>query len=374
MKTKLNAILTSVALLTSLTVHAEEMAIPKIDAPTALQEGTQRELSAAQIAELLPWAKDSKVFLTDLIDHAQSLPMDQRIDRLSDGIKQVVVESAPKNSELIMRYALNRALVLNDILNKEMDEAAVGTADAKARVLMASVKLALKYYDSDMANLSKKTALPYAAFGVEYFSFLNELNKSIFDASAQYNIQRTALEFLQWDLYRDLNNTSYASQIVKINNALKIFPTKKLSDAHSINYIRQMKKTTEQLNIVIKKEDSILDNSSIFAKKEEVVTPVKKGNFRNYNGDCYAADKNNNILWDAGKMDWRSCHSGNYKSYNGECYPTDSSSNILWSSGKVNYKYCHGGEYKNYNGACYPTDKSNNILWDAGKVSYTNCQ
>lgn len=238
-----------VATMIGSTLKAEEIALPKIEAPQALQEGTQRTLSQAQIAELLPWAKDSKIFLNDLLENTQGLSTLDQIERLTDGIANAVGESGPKNSELLMRYSLNRALVLNSILEKEMSADAVGTADVKLRVLKASIKMALKYYDTDMAMLSKKSVAPYIVFGLDYFEFLNELNKSIFDASAQYSIQRTSLEWLQWDMYRDLNNTAYAPQIVKINNGLKTFPTRKLTDAQSISYIRQMKGLSGQLKV-----------------------------------------------------------------------------------------------------------------------------
>jgi hypothetical protein len=230
-------------------VKADDVTLPVISKPTILDEGTQRTLTQAQIAELLPWAKDSKLFLTDLLDNVQGLATTDKIETLLDGIKQVVGESAPKNSELLMRYALNRGLVLNNILTNETSDLAVGTADAKLRVLRSSVLMAIKYYDTDMAGLTKKTAAPYVLFGLDYFSFLSELNKSVFDASAQYAIQRTALEWLQWDLYRDLNSASYAPQIVKINNALKTFPARKSNDAQSIAAIRQMKKVAQQLNV-----------------------------------------------------------------------------------------------------------------------------
>jgi hypothetical protein len=88
--------------------------------------------------------------------------------------------------------------------------------------------MAIAYYDTDMANLktpAKQSS--FITFGMEYFAFLTELNKSIFDASAQYLIERTALEWFQWDLYRDLNNKMYAPQIVKINNSLKTFSLNK---------------------------------------------------------------------------------------------------------------------------------------------------
>lgn len=263
MKTKTK--LTAIALLSTMTLStflkADDVIIPIISKPAVLEEGTQKELTAAQIAELLPWAKDSKLFLTDLLDNTQGLPTSEKIDRLLDGIKQVVGESAPKNSELFMRYVLNRAIVLHDLLEKEMDADTVGTADAKSRILVLSIKMAIKYYDADMAKLTNnKSTAPYASFGVEYFNFLTELNRSIFDASAEYNIERTSLEWLQWDLYRDLGNATYASQILKINNALKTFPSTKLTDVQSINYIRQMKKIIQKMSIA--KEGNITITTS----------------------------------------------------------------------------------------------------------------
>ncbi len=245
--------LTVVAVLATISfssvMQAEEFTLPVVSRPAILEEGTQRELSRAQIAELLPWAKNSKLFLTDLLENIQPLNTADKIESLVSGISSTVGESAPKHSELLMRYALNRGLVLNEILSKEMDPEAVGTQDAKLRVLKASIHLALKYYETDLAVMSAKMNAPFVSFGLDYFNFLNEINKSIFDASAQYTIQRTSLEWLQWDLYRDLNNTSYAAQIVKINNGLKTLPTRKLSDSQSISYIRQMKALSSQLKI-----------------------------------------------------------------------------------------------------------------------------
>lgn len=251
MKTTLN--LKAFILLSTLTfgaaLKAETINLPVITKPTILEEGTQRELTASQIEELLPWAKDSKVFLNDLLDGIQGLSSLDKHDRLIEGIKSVVGESAPKNSELLMRYVLNRGLVVDEILSNEMKDDEVGTIDAKNRVLISSVKMAIKYYELDMAVLSKKNKTAFAVFGADFFEFLNELNKSIFDASAQYNILRTSLEWLQWDLYRDLNNASFASHIVKINNSLKIYPNKKMTDAQSIAFIRQMKGVSQQLKI-----------------------------------------------------------------------------------------------------------------------------
>ena len=366
----------SMSTLNASKLYAEELVIPKITAPNALDEGTQRVLSPSQISELLPWAKNSKTFLLDLVDNSQNLPMEQRLERLIEGVEQVVQESQSIKSEMIMRYSLNRSLVIYKILEAEMDSSNVGTIDAKVRVLMQSIKMAIAYYDNDVLSLTKNTVTPFAQFGMEYFNFLHELNKSIFDATAQYNIQRTAMEFLQWDLYRDINNTTYASQIIKINNSLKIFPQKNMPDAHAISYIRQMKKIVEQLNLPKQVKNEVEETKNIFSKKEEVVVaPVKTRKVKNYNGNCYATDSSGEILWDAGKLSWSRCHDGRYTTYNGACYAVDLvSSEILWSGGKQSWENCHSGRYRNYNGSCYPTDRSGEILWSAGKVSYTYCQ
>jgi hypothetical protein len=351
---------------------ADDVAIIPIQKPAVLDEGTQRELSAAQIAELLPWAKDSKSFLLDLVENVQSLQTTDRVERLLDGIKTSVIESAPKNSELLMRYALNRAVVINEILGREMDPAAAGTIDAKSRVLIASINMALKYYDADMATLSKKTASPFAAFGIEYYSFLSELNKSIFDASAQYNIQRTSLEWLQWDLYRDLNNASFAPQIVKINNALKIFPTKKISDAQSLDYIRQMKKVSEQLRIVIKPE------AKKESRKEERREDRREAGRFHYStsaNSCYRLSANNDIMYND-KVDDINCFGGSYhySTSTSECYMVSASNNIMYSSRVADDK-CASGSYK-YSGSaskCYKVSNSGAIMYSS-EVGDESCE
>lgn len=281
-----------------LVTQAEDITLPLIQKPEVLEEGVQRTLTAEQIADLLPWAKDSKNFLNDMLDNIQGLSAEDKIDRLIEGIKTVVNESAPKNSELLMRYTLNRALAINEIINRETSKDVVGTADIKIRVLILSVKMAIKYYDIDMQTLTKRTAAPFMTFGLDYFQFLNNINKSIFDASAEYKIQRTSLEWLQWDLYRDLNNAKFAPQIVKINNSLKLLPVSKLSDAQSISYVRQMKKISEQLGTFdgqINQADRVNENEQTIETTQQRDTtsdepkiesgPMKKGSNMIYTND-----------------------------------------------------------------------------------------
>lgn len=265
-------------------LKADGVVLPKITAPAALQEGTERVLTAQQIEELLPWAKNTKSELLNLLENVQGLSSQDKLEKLVEGIKSVVPSSAPKNSELFMRYALNRGLVVYESLSKELDADAVGTIDAKIRILTASINMALNYYDNDLKLMDKKKSATFASFGIEYFEFLYELNKSIFDASAQYVIQRTALEWLQWDLYRDLNNQAFASQIIKINSGLKTFQAAKVKDSQAITFIRRMKQisselklreTLEQINqqerarIASLKKESAAESAAELARKDE---------------------------------------------------------------------------------------------------------
>ena len=151
---------------------ADEVQLPVITTPSQLNEGIQRGLTEAQIAELLPWAKDSKVFLADLLENVEELSTTDKVERLIDGIKKSVLESAPKNSELLMRYTLNRALAVSSILTNEMDPNAVGSVDVQSRVLILSIKLALKYYEADMDSLNNKAKTPFVSYGINYFDFL----------------------------------------------------------------------------------------------------------------------------------------------------------------------------------------------------------
>ena len=261
MKTTLLTFAIALATLsTSSFALAEEVTLPVISRPNLLLEGIQTSLSDAQVKELLPWAKNSKVTLSELLEDVHDLSINDKIQHLNDGVIDVVSQSTP-TSELFMRYILNRSLVLLETLKNETDERSVGVSDVKLRILTASIKMAIKYQDKDTRMLSNKSKMTFASFGVNYFNFLLDLNKSIFDASAQYKIHQISLEWLAWDLYRDLDSNSYAAQIVKIHKFVKALPKGSLTDTQSMVYIRKMRDLQEKLNVseIIKK---IEDKSS----------------------------------------------------------------------------------------------------------------
>lgn len=269
---------TSLILIASFTfstalVAEEQVELPVVSTPAALQEGVQVSLTPAQIEELLPWAKNSNLELNDLLESVKGLNAEDKEERLIQGIVLITQRSAHQKSELLMRYVLNRSLVVNKILLQEMGTKSVGSLDVRLRVLLTSISMALDYSKEDIATLTGNHPIRYAMFGKVYYSFLHELNKSIFDASAQYRIQKIALEWFQWDLYRDVNNIKYADLILKINNTLKMYPSHQLEDKDSLKFIRQLKKFSEYSEL----NDKMLVHKSITSRHMNIKEKFVKG-------------------------------------------------------------------------------------------------
>ncbi|MBY0415522.1 MAG: hypothetical protein K2Q18_15220 [Bdellovibrionales bacterium] len=355
--------------LVSLKAFGQDIELPVIKAPSALQEGIQTELSAAQIAELLPWAKDSKMFLTDLLDSTQGLSMEEKAERLIYGIKQVVSDSGPKNSELLMRYVLNRGLVIEQTLSKEMNLEAVGTVDARVRALMASINMAIRYYDIDMKTLTKKSNPNFQVFGEEYFKFLSELNKSIFDASAQYNIQRTSLEWFQWDLYRDINNTRHAPKITKIYNALRMAPASKMTDIQYIKNIQQLKRVSVQLEVTL--NTTAIEQVKPAQVSANVVVPFERDRASKYyystsSHSCYPLSASGDVITGS-KISNAFCEEANsfyYSTNSHKCFKKSFSGDIMSKDIVDNVMCARPNEYYYITSShkCYKTSMDGDVM------------
>ncbi|MBI2606434.1 MAG: hypothetical protein HYW49_10175 [Deltaproteobacteria bacterium] len=279
MKTLKTLILTTV-LGSSLTAFAQQapQQVPLITPPAGFSEGTETKLTDVQIVDLVPWAKNSKRDLEELLLDADTIgsPVVKKRTLLA-GIQNLVISSQPLKSELLMRYVLNRALVVNTEIENEAiaqnsGKAPIGIVDQQIRLLTLSAKMAVKYFESDLAFLNgavtKKdvnlVTLPYASFGLEYAEFLMNLNNSITDASAQYNIGVIALGLLQWDLYRDQNKVAFADSITKINSFLKTIPERAngQDDNQSAVYVRQIKRRFQSVTESIRQRLTALDPAS----------------------------------------------------------------------------------------------------------------
>jgi hypothetical protein len=227
-----------------------------------LKEGIQRTFTKAQIDFIKPWASNSKIKLENLIEDIENLDLDNKINLLYTGIKEIVVESAPKNTELLMRYVLNRGRVVFETIDAETNNDGIGTKHLKLRVLVRSVEMALEYYSNDYQFLTKKdfTPIAFAKFGADYAMFMNEINNSVFDVSAQYKIAKYCLGWFAWDLFRDQSLQVHSPTIDAINLKLENLSKfdSNLSDKKTLPLVRLLKKYVSKY---------IINNSNLIGYK-----------------------------------------------------------------------------------------------------------
>ena len=150
------------------------------------------------------------------------------------------------------------------------------TLNVQFNILKESIELAIKYYKNDFSFLTNQAqsdeSVSFSRFGINYSQFLYRYTKLVVDASAQYQLMRMTLGFLQWDLYRDQNNNLYAPIIMTINHELSNSPKDlDVSDQEYLKKVRNMKRTYEQ------QKDKIPDVAKQSSSQEEYVeAPMKE--------------------------------------------------------------------------------------------------
>lgn len=211
-------------------------------------EGTETTLSVQQIEEIKAWAGYSRNLLV-LVERSSKEMRDkgERIKYMRAQIEKTVLASQKQTTELLMRYVLNRALVILEVIDRETSSDDPGVLDAKVILLAQSVAMAMRYYDHDLTYLNKRdpknapALLPaFAHFAVEYARFLSDLANSVMDASAQFQLYKIVLGLYHWDLARDNERLKYADHINRIYEFLHTLPLPQ-SDTEAIQLTRQMK-------------------------------------------------------------------------------------------------------------------------------------
>ena len=240
-------LITLLLLLSPPHLAAEVVSLPEIAPPAGIVEGIEVKLSEEDVARLRPWAKNSKSLLEGLVESIEGFGNAKSIEWLTSGIRDVVEWSHPKHPELLMRYVLNRGLLVDEKLAREMDSNVPGVLRIRKNFLLSSIHLALGHYKSDLSFLDDKAPLAlsqidFARFGLDYARFLQEFSHQLFDVSAQYQVARLGLGLLHWDLYRDLKNKKYAPTITKVHQRLKIWPELTPAEEDALVFIRQMRK------------------------------------------------------------------------------------------------------------------------------------
>lgn len=238
-----------------------------------LEERMQMSLTDEFVDALRPFARNLGRRLDGILTHASELPSLEAEEFLVNSVKRMVYEGDIKYDEMLSREILERAILIHKVLLDETDSNDFGIVDMRIRLVTRAIELARdKYAGLDLAFFDKKEDVAYADFGKEYMQYLLELNKSVFDATAQYKLQKLALQFYQYDLSRDINYESYATDIVEIHDSLPSFPVESTSDQSALRYIRGLRSLVATLGM------SLSNNSSYRAPRrvrtEDVYNPI----------------------------------------------------------------------------------------------------
>ncbi len=234
--------------------------------PSQFDEGLEVKLSPEQISEIQPWASNSKITLEDVYHRIKKIRDPLEVKRiLLDTIQRVVLSSAPKRTELLMRYVLNRTLKISEEMENQIAQdvhpsTRNSVIQEQVRILKLSIRMAIRYYVSDIEFINGQAVekdkslinLPFAKFGIEYAKFLMWINESVMNARSQYNIAMMALGLLQWDLYRDdLNKMQLAPAIQKLYDFISIMPEKAPAQASDIKLVQAMRQIRDVFNSTI---------------------------------------------------------------------------------------------------------------------------
>ncbi len=231
-------------------VHAAPE-LPRLSVPSELSsgefaEGTITRLSPTEVAEFLPWAQNARNQLNRALTQSRGLPLRDRMPLLERAVQAVVSRSGNRQYQLLMRFALNRGLLLVEELEKSIDMRAIGSLESGLDILQRSINVALAFYESDLAFQQRAqadqntTVIPHARFGSAFMQELLPGVLNVLDAKAQYRLMYKLVEMVNWDLSRDAEANRHAETIVEAYEMSQDLPSTPSTDDKT--NLRQMRR------------------------------------------------------------------------------------------------------------------------------------
>ncbi len=265
--------LTASLLLMSSSFAALATDLPQIHKPAELEagefaEGTLTTLNTQEIGDYIPWANNAKKLLQDALTDSKRLRLEEKVEFLKNEIKSVVRESSPKKYQMLMRFALNRGLLLADIVERETEYKDPGMILNEIAILKTAIKTSFEFYESDL-EFQKKVSegkgtvvVPQADLGLMLAQRMLKISPEIFDASAQYQFMKKTFEMLNWDLSQDADSKKYAEQIVDIYKFTSKMPANAKNDEEAIKHVRSLYYLMQKVNLPIKAEVATIQRQS----------------------------------------------------------------------------------------------------------------
>lgn len=317
----------------SMSLYAQTL--PKVQKPAELatgpySEGTDTKLTPADIQKFKPWAQSARKVLTKALEDAKIMPISERSSFIKSQVQGVVNRSGSKRYQTLMRYALNRGLLLVDELNQQADMSSIGTRENQLDILMKTIDVALSFYESDLEYQKRIESgdsvveINNAQFGYALASRLMTAAINILDASAQYKVVYKTLEMFNWDLSQDRNARDYSETIWDIYNNLSRYSEQpntndfiNIQNVRKLYYVWESNKNigtlVDQSKYVIRSIDKKSNNStSMGVRKDHEMKLILDKALKGELGACRMAIAEGNY-----QLYYKGEFKGNYSPYEG---------------------------------------------------------
>jgi len=231
---------------------AQTITLPRVEMPSelaegAFAEGTITRLNSAEVAEFLPWAQNSRNQLNRAMTQARALPLRERLPHIERAVRTVVARSDNRQYQMLMRFALNRGLLLVTELKNHVDMNLIGSQESALDLLQRSITVSLSFYESDLTFQQRAqegdsaVVISHAVFGTAFMQEMYPGVVNVMDATAQYRLLYKLIEMVNWDLSRDAEAPRFAEAIVEAFEMAQDLPAQPAGDDRSnLRLIRRL--------------------------------------------------------------------------------------------------------------------------------------
>jgi hypothetical protein len=213
-----------------------------------VREGTQVLLSPTEIADLKVWVENAKHDLSLLEDDTRRGTLEERRSKIVRDFEAIVGKSGSKENELLMRFTLNRALEIDELVGRLP---APSELQSLVAFLDQTIVLSKSYYTDDQKYLEAigrgeepQLQTPMVLFAGQYAQMILAFSRTFLRPELEYKITYAALGWLANDLNspRNLLRIQYAETITRIARLQANYPQIPVgNDQELLKSIRQFK-------------------------------------------------------------------------------------------------------------------------------------
>lgn len=179
-------------------------------------EGTITKLDPIAMDEFRKWSMNVRYLLDEGVFEARNLSPREKVAALKLTVQKTVKLSGENYYQRLVRYTLNRGLLLADYIEEDMT---IGSLEAQSSILLESIALAKKYYkeareyEKNVFVAERDLVLSQAEYGISFAQKMYANVMSVQALNSQIKAQYKILEMLLWDIYSDRDARRYAYAI-----------------------------------------------------------------------------------------------------------------------------------------------------------------